>query len=987
MSARPPRDFHRWVILTLKIDDGELWLTYRDEVGTRRRLNDVGGRWATKTANRSLRAPRATFTSIGLPADLSELLTDSFSDLTSTRGHWMPGQGTSLQVPWLLPVFIKPPPGHAALPWESWLEPLLLDTPKLAERCVLIRLGGRVGAPQSPISLPMLVGSSSDATAAHLEPIRERSWYARADMQMHGLRLVSPAETSTEHLTPHVLLEDARDLATHRGMDGTGARLSVVFDPTLDCAAAWLAAAGSARPGSVLILGGRSTPEPLLAMELVYALVHDFALHEIAWILRRADPSTLLWLRSSPAGVQALRLSSAVRRVTDEVMSRSAPPDDDDGALRWLAERRREARHFAADFTRESRGLTQVAELQDRLALGPHSEKVFGLSPRRGSPAPSESPEAERRVDVVVERYNEFGHLEPLAFWERHEPLRPGWRFRLNVHVGYPDEHFSAIVGPVPAVDSMLPPIADDGFHELDVVVYPKRFSLLSAALQRIRLPRRGASPPVFFELRAPTQLDWADLRIAVYLGNNLLQSFVFEARIGIAATPEPGLRPPLVQVRLASSGVAGFDNFDAYGERALSVALNDDYGHGMHTLMIKGDDETHSLALTQQQVEQQMKRFRTLLQRTTKAAAPEFDGTVRQLAQIGSKLWYEVSRSFKQDTSALRALHNGEVRTIQFVRHGSLLPVPWQAIYDYAIPEGDAFTSARVCLADGPVIRPYRTGDTGCRHCGDANVICIEGFWSVRHRIEQLTEDLATDAVAADVVKAQPGSATPAGVVQGTRSARSDTIVVPAGNPLAAFGLGLSSGATNDVLARLRERLGKDLHEWKAEDAPVEAKLWEPARRPAVLVLLSHMEPARDEQNLPPRLRAYDSADAGARISAPGLLRRKVLQDGWGADPLPLVLLLACGTAVTELGELSNLVDAFFGLGAKAVAGTECDVRASQAGEFAEQVLTGLLIGKEKLGEIVRVYHRDALQRGDAFPFVFTVYGNAGLKICREGA
>jgi hypothetical protein len=987
--ATRPRDFDRWVILTLHHGQGRLLIDYQDETGVLlpASADEPSASQLVELAHGAYPAP-ATFVGadawnamtglfriVVLHAELATRLLDGVADMNEVRGHWTPESQGILTVPWLLPIFVRPPAGLEALPWETWLEPVLLNQMPLPDRYVLVRLHqSRTSAWPAP-PLPLTIASRSRRTDDMLQHVRQRSWYANNEaVREYGLRLLTSDELRSEGVQVQVLIEDEAERATRSSRRGHGSRLpdlrlSIRADDQTP-GQTWLVPTLARSDASTLVLRTGLTPAVHSEVfELVYALVHDFALHEIVWILRQRFLAPIAWLATDPPGTNGLRLSRAMRSAIDDILAIDVAHNEPDEAIDWLRRLHEQARSLAADFTRESRGLTYVAEVAQQSASRPESRISFGFGPDRPLLTEVRQASRERRLDVVIERHNDFGVLEPMDEFMRREPLRPGWPYRLSVRIGAQDGRFTAMVGEVPPIDPLLPPIRDDEAWELDVAVFEKSFKLLSAGQQRIRLPRFGGSQPVHFEVRAPATVGPSDLRLALYLGNNQLQSFVLEAQVGPWSSNQGRPGGPVVLVRLASSGLGNFDRLDAFGERAFSVALNDDLARGTHTLMIKQDGVRRSIALSEKQVDAQMTRFRDLLEKTTSDEAPPFDETVRNLAQIGSRMWLELVRSWGRDTSALRALRTDPPRTLQFVRHGGMPPFPWQTVYDYDLPRGEAFRTARICVADTPIVRELQEGEKGCRHSPGQDVICIEGFWSVRHRIEQISEDLQQ-------LDGQPPSV---GVE------RKDRITVPSPNPLVGFGLGVSSGATADTLKRLRAAFGKELHEFTSDDAPVESALWQPNRRPGVLVLLSHLEPGQDQLNLPARLRAYDSDETGAGISAATLLHLKSQNDAWSGAPLPLVLLMACGSARTELGELTSLVDAFFGLGAVAVAGTECDIRASQAGAFTEHLLTSALIDHQPLGEALRTYHRAALQLREPFPFVFTVYGSADLTIHRE--
>ena len=158
-----------------------------------------------------------------------------------------------------------------------------------------------------------------------------------------------------------------------------------------------------------------------------------------------------------------------------------------------------------------------------------------------------------------------------------------------------------------------------------------------------------------------------------------------------------------------------------------------------------------------------------------------EFETRLRDLARIGSGIWKMVLERPGVDTTTLLALRGGKDATVQFVRHGKLLPFPWQTIYDYPLPAGAGFMNAQVCFADTPVVRPLVKGDRGCPHHPGQDFVCVEGFWAVRHCIEQIAED-ENDAN------------------------RVTRIEVPSGNPLVCLGIGNDDRPARNLTSALQE-------------------------------------------------------------------------------------------------------------------------------------------------------------------------------------
>jgi hypothetical protein len=950
MASRRARDFDRWVRLSLRPGVGGLYVDYGDETGDRLTApplqKDARGRRLTLWPN----TPRQ------LPHGLEARLRSGFADRPEERPHYLPDRRfLERQVPWLLPVFVEPPPGAApGLPWEDWLAADILNTPELAGRCVLMR---HVPLSWRPVlQLPLRFEQLGLGTADWFSAARARRWYTgSAAVRQFGLQFANPGDRSPSGKAQVIVRPFGTELPAWLLSQPSSMPLLVVT-----IAETYLSGAERSAPPpepglSHLFVHPHDPATTLNASavveQIVYALVHDFALHEIAWILAHAMPEVWTWIASDPGGIQALRLSAVMRRTIDAALAGSGPS----GSSFMIGNSRLHERllRLDGDFRFESRGLTGIAQWLQ--------EAQDWRRPARERGRRESYPPEPRKADIAIERYDAFGVLSPMLRGDRLAPLVRGWRYRLRIHVGIPDRVASAVVGEVPSVDELMPAPQGDQPRPIEVAIFTKRFELLSDDVRVILLPARGASAPVYFEVRAPQQIGPADLRIALYWQNNLLQSFVLEAEVGDGMARDAKSPSERVRVRLDSSGVADFTTLPQVQGRALSVAFNDDAGAGTHTVMMKGKDWRQELSLSAADTESYTKDFHSVL---AAAGGPvTFDATLREMARIGNRIWRQLLALRDRSTDgAVEALRVSSGATVQFMRHGGGTPFPWQTVYDYGLAQGPDYRKASICDASKPVRGPFPRGRVGCPHCPGENVICIEGFWAARHRIELLAERLIGEA--AGPPRARRASAPPA-------------------NPLVTLGIGTPGGVTLRFAQALKRSLGTALHRIEPKDAPVTDHVWDKSKRPAILAIVSHLEAGSAQDNLPTRVRAFSPSADGDAISDAELSDRI---GGWEEPQRPLVLLLACGSARKRLGELTSLVDALLIVGAAGVAGTEWDVDAERATRFGSWIIDGMLDATkpQRLGEVVRGYVHQALREGDALPFVFTVYGDADLTAGR---
>ena len=407
---------------------------------------------------------------------------------------------------------------------------------------------------------------------------------------------------------------------------------------------------------------------------------------------------------------------------------------------------------------------------------------------------------------------------------------------------------------------------------------------------------------------------------------------------------------------------------------------------------MLKGGAVSQSLNVTEGQITKHMGDFRSLLEEASvdgqqprfpideppsPAKEQEFGAYLRRLAQIGSGIWEMLMEQAtgKKTCEALNQLLVERGLTAQFIRHGTNLPFPWQLVYDYPLPEGNDFLKSKVCLANGPRQQPASRRMQGCPHCPGEAVICIEGFWSARHCLEQLSE--------------RPGDRAP-GTPRDPETLSEDlvtTISVPAANPLVWLGTGVKDQSTEDLHTHLDQGLVGGLRLLTPQDDLVHDVLWNDAQRPGLLIVISHLEPADEARNLPPRILPVilpQDFAVDRHLTRTILLSAKVELNPWSTGPRPLVLLMACQSAQTGLADLTNFIDTFMGVGAAGIVGTENSVCSDLAALFAEHLVLGMIKQGLCLGEVRRSFTLEMLRRGNPLPFSFTVFGSANLIIER---
>jgi len=574
-----------------------------------------------------------------------------------------------------------------------------------------------------------------------------------------------------------------------------------------------------------------------------------------------------------------------------------------------------------------------------------------------------------RFVDIALERVE----TDPLvSSVEKGYVLAKGARYRLRIHIGNRLAD-SLLMGETPPLDPLLPDPEGEKGHTLEVAVQGKDFQVLSPPVQELYLPLIGGSEPIYFTIRTPAVRGKATARICVYCKNHLLQSFLLGA--DVADSEERGSREAL-GVRLEFSRTARFTNLDDLGARALSINVNHDGATSTHELMVKGDNAAGELSLLPMTFDREMEEFRRILleatfdpQNSSRARnypevppgaipSPDVSAIVRKLAKKGNELYRAVFRRAGHNAQlqkALQAIRERSDETLQVVRLDENFLFPWSMVYDYDVPE------ERAGMPPKPVCLGVTTDNAGavvrCAHHHQSfDGYCANGFWGVRHYIEELLATGQEDALK---------------TVQPLRGAGAIRIVADQNLPEATL-----------LAKKLQKAIGDtEVVIGPEDDALLIDMLWKkPPERPAVLIVLGHLE-TQTIANEP---------DSPRIVLVPGskwLTEQKMSQRfqqnlAWD-QPRTLVLILACESAATKAETINDFVTAFNAAGSAAVIGTECIVFSRLVARFAEEVTLALWKGTA-LGKANTEFRRRLLAAGNPLAFVFRSIGDADLTIQR---
>ncbi|MBS0031809.1 hypothetical protein [Chitinophaga hostae] len=590
----------------------------------------------------------------------------------------------------------------------------------------------------------------------------------------------------------------------------------------------------------------------------------------------------------------------------------------------------------------------------------------------------SNNKENYRRVDVSLEQGD-----SPGKWLHSDSRIEHGAIYRLHVKIGLKGPH-SLMKGRVPAFDPLLPDPADEKGHQVDIVVFPKDFTLRSASLQTVFLPLTGESPAAMFDIVAPKEGKVPSLRIGVFHRNVLLQSFLLKAELGgwNNATFRPG-----ISVRLDIASSEKFDNLDELKERGLFIGVNGNQ-NGTHSIFFKKDEVAEEITgINQFDIEAAQVDFCKLIREIYgDEAAPRYhlDGLegapfsdsfyddVRKLAHFGSgryNLFFESSKTtLGKKLKEVRQLSD---QHITIARHQMDFAFPWAAIYDYMMPPELAGDPPHpVCT--GQALDPdrykhfYDESWQGCEHNPHYRCYCTSGFWGIRHRIEQLlTSAAATNSVM-------------------TLSTDANQRILLSKNFLDQAGTQLSHD-----LQMLPAQLTELTY-----DNDLLTLLWDARTRPLVLAVIGHLEttPVTGEPDCSRIITFPKEAWPADRGPIPAekwifqqLLQNKIMRDdAWEGDPLPMVFLINCSSMGMNFNSLDAISRAFHTAGASAIIGTEGTIHASIGTRFLREVLEDLYIKQIELGQAIQAFNKRMFALGAPVAFIFTCFGNSNLKLAK---
>ncbi|MDP9075380.1 MAG: C25 family cysteine peptidase [Actinomycetota bacterium] len=689
------------------------------------------------------------------------------------------------------------------------------------------------------------------------------------------------------------------------------------------------------------------------------AVVHDMPLHDVVAAL--AADGQVAALTAGPNSVHALRIADAyadvVRRVRSTATSFHIGSRADVDVLPYISIFRDPGRAEATYAIRTPApafdvagigglGISHVAETQRWRGVLDQSFEWAQQSVNAIPPDDTAPLEAQPRVvEVALERDHPTS-LSPDPFVHPAHVLVGGGEYGLSVHIGTRWED-SLVVGNPPPIDLLLPAPPEGGLP-LDVAVFAKDFHLRSPPLVTIRLPPFGASDTAGFALTAPDRAGPCSLRVGVYSGDHLIQSYLLES---VIEREERVADSPVTRVTLEQSRTRGFTNVAELGPRQVSIGINQDV-KGTHQVNIKGGPAVDGLNIEVDLVESTGQKYRSLLEevlRRRATAAPD----LRKFIDLGKTLHRALfQRATGGVSNVLRGLREASAGTVQIVRYALNEGLPWPAVYDWDLPRAVVGIEPSVCLGRDA------TTQGPCTHGPASGAYCVKGFWAWRFAIEEiLAIGLDRDGVA--------------------------NVAVPLAGPAVRLAIGTRDALTGGLAAALGRTIGTgSVDEIKAAESLLDV-CW--SHRPPVVVVVGHHATA-----------SVPGEPSGDRILTGSaekwlldgeVIDRRLTMGDW-ADPHSLVLLVSCGSNAPAARDPTGFALAFSTAGASAVIGTECTVYTPEASQFATTIIDALWGQTEPavtLGEAVRAWRSARLLQGDASAFAFNLLGDADARLVRS--
>lgn len=544
---------------------------------------------------------------------------------------------------------------------------------------------------------------------------------------------------------------------------------------------------------------------------------------------------------------------------------------------------------------------------------------------------------------AVENRYVKCDVTQGWPIGESVKQLQPNENYRALIHIG-PLRDEALIVADQKLDESLLPP-SEQG-HDLHIVFCPLSAGSTEESapplMYKVHLPKVGDSDMAEFHFASGSEPDKFRARVIVLHRNRIIQTLLLRP-------PAPGQDLDLETENLVTPFL-GLSEIGAAADLAFVINDNPAGVPGITTIasgaasFIEPAGLAHSIDT--------MKKLLSAMNvgavgTETKLDDEEMVSLMVDLANHGAAILREIRSQMEI------APYQAAVR-VQVVEAVAKAYLPVEFLYSGKAPA----SNARLCPN---AVSALQSGNPlthqTCAHAKDPAYVCPAAFWGFSKCIERHPFGLTTSHVFS---VPRPG-------MEALEPFK--TAVVAASKRVDAADM---TGPTGMVTG-LRKiantlRSAKSWKDWqkKVLDAPT----------PTLLVLLPHSANSPDVTNMP----ALEIADSWLESSR---LDEDYVHPEGSMGPGPMVLLLGCSTALTEIAFL-NFVREFKRSGASVVLGTLATIHGKQASSFAMRLLTEMKKqgnGKPFDQTLLKV-KQQMLADGEPFVLSLAAYGHSSWLI-----
>jgi hypothetical protein len=559
------------------------------------------------------------------------------------------------------------------------------------------------------------------------------------------------------------------------------------------------------------------------------------------------------------------------------------------------------------------------------------------------------------------------------------ETLRPASEYLVRVDIGVRSEE-SVLVDPVPFRAEELEPSSAEGWW-FDVVVSSGDLDV-QGDLHRLFLPFDGPSwacgcagqehvcaaeqrrPHLYVPVKT-RGTGAGTLRCTVYDRNNAVQSARLEVVVADGSSRDGAIRG-IVDFSLSDD----VSRSEGFAPRRVNVLTNAAAG-GTHTIVVKDDSRAIVVDLTETSTVEILRGLRGQLVRITLGAdgrtsqydadnakaAGHYIEDLESLAHLGAAFWQKVVPR-GDDQERLRGLLARRA-TIQIARATSVV-FPWALVYDIPHLLADPW---KPC----PLLADWETERAALESYPDAcpyerehrlNILCPYGFWGFKHLIEQ-----------------------PPTVSRGLLRTR---IPVARGARAAVIrSLDLDSDLTEAHLTDLRVCFAD---RFELTDCDSRDDLLEAIRKPVLPIVYFYchgrIAVLADTSLEAPYLEIGSREILGAGDLGAWAAAGEWNRQNWVEAP-PLVFINGCRTAALSPEDVVSFAEAFSGMDAAGVVGTEIPVAQPVASEIARRFYA-YFTGTQPLpvGAALQRARLDLLAKGNVSGLAYTPFCSMDLEL-----